>query len=1171
MLRHILSILALLVAAHAEDWQPIQVPGVWEQSGVAGAKSYDGYAWFRTWVKPPDSFFLPHERDLFRESVALTVRGLADAHEVFLNGKKIGAGGTMPPQFASGAAQDFRHKVPPGGLVKGAWNEVAIRVFNQSGPGGFTGEAPFLIGYFDECKLAGAWEFRLGDAPLASPGALVEKPAGSTFDTFVKATTSLGEAAQFVHGDRLPPEESARKFHPAADLAIEQLLHEPEVAQPNHLSFDERGRLWVTQYRQYPYPAGVKALSRDQYYRMVFDKVPPAPPNHHPGRDLVSIHEDTDGDGRYDKHTVFAKDLNMASAALRGRDGVWVMHTPYLLFYPDQNFDDVPDGPPVVHLQGFGLEDTHSVANGLVWGPDGWLYGAQGMSVTSRIVRPGVDKSDAPGTFFEGPMVWRYHPVTREYEIFAEGGGNLFGLEFDAQGRLFSGTNGGSTRGWHYIQGGWLGLAGGPNSGKFGPSPHPYAFGELPMMHSVQTIPRFSHFAAVVEGTALPAAYRGHFFSIDPLHSKVIDSERRLVGSTFETEDKTEPLTSDDEAFRPIYITNAPDGSLFIADFYEHYIAHGQHYQSQLDPTTGRVYRLRGANLPLEKDTNLQGKSTDQLIALLSHPNKWHRQMAVRLLGERNDPMAVPKLREMLRTESSQTALEALWVLHQCGALDDDTARIGLSHAFAPVRAWTVRLLGDRKKMPVGLLPIMLERARTDADAEVRSQIASSARRLPAPQALPLAEALARRAEDIADPNLPLLVWWIIEAHAATAPDAVLALFGDARLWDAPIVFETILPRVMRRFAQTGKRADLLSCARLLAAAPTERHAQQLLTGFEEAYRGRPMTGLPEELLTALAKSGGAPLPLRVRQGDAAAIDEALKIVANPKAAETERLTLIRTLGELKAAPAQPALLQLALGSPQPGIRKAALAGLAGFSDAAIGDTVTAAVPKMPADVRAAAFTLLASRLAWSQAFIAALETGKAELSLVPPDVADRFRLHSDEAIRAKAKKLFPAVADASQEAFASRLRRVETALHGGLGSVYEGEGIFMQRCASCHKLFFKGGAIGPDLTTYQRDNLGTMLTSIVNPNAEIREGFEYYQAQTKDGRSLSGFLTERDNQVTVLRGLDGQDVTLRQSEIADLKPMGRSLMPDGLLDDLNEKQLRDLFAFLRTSQPVSK
>ena len=373
------------------------------------------------------------------------MRGLRGAHEVYVNCQKVGVGGAMPPDYEDGSQLNLRHKIPPGLVREGLWNEIAFRVYHPGGEAGFASEEPVIVTCFTECRMAGPWEFREGGEPFQSRGALGEKPSTSSFENFQLATTALGEAPRFTRGPKLSPEESAKTFTTADDLTIEQLLHEPQVAQPTHFNFDERGRIWVAHYRQYPYPAGLKVLSRDQYYRSVFDKTPPPPPHHAPGRDVISVHEDSDGDGFYDRHKVFLKDLNMANSALPVAGGVWVMHPPYLLFYPDADRDDIPDGDPVVHLSGFGLEDTHAVANSLTLGPDGWIYGAQGSSTSSHITRPGKDASDAPGTYFEGPMLWRYHPESREYEVFAEGGGNVFGIEFDDQGRLFSGTNGGNS------------------------------------------------------------------------------------------------------------------------------------------------------------------------------------------------------------------------------------------------------------------------------------------------------------------------------------------------------------------------------------------------------------------------------------------------------------------------------------------------------------------------------------------------------------------------------------------------------------------------------------------------------------------------------------------------------------------------------------------------------
>ena len=1214
------------MAQTTSEWHLIPVPGPWQTNGPAAAKNHRGIAWYRTWILPHENFFTKHERNLFEESVLIDIRDLADAHELFVNGQKIGAGGAFPPQFKSGKDEIHRHKIPMGLMRKGEWNEIALRVYNESGPGGFLGEAPFIMNYFWECVLEGTWEFRVGDG-YQPGGALTNRPTTSAFDQFRESSRVLGRTAELVHGPKMSPEESLQQLTTADELKVELLLHEPTVAQPTHFSFDERGRLWVTQYRQYPYPAGLTMLSRDKFFRSHYDKVPPAPPNHDRGADIISIHEDTDGDGQFDRHKVFQDGLNMATSAVRGRGGVWVTHPPYLLFYPDKNFDDIPDGPPVVHLAGFGLEDTHSVANGLVWGMDGWLYGAHGSPSSSRVTRPGIDPADAPGVYFEGCMVWRYHPESRAYEIFAEGSGNVFGLEVDAQGRLFSGHNGAETRGFHYVQGGIY-----PKQhldpGKFGPPRNPYSFGGLPAMKTTNQTVRFTHFGAFAEGTALPGKFANRLFALDPVHNVVLTSERLLRGATFETVDREPALRSADPAFRPVFIANAPDGSLFIADFYEYYIAHGQHYQSQIDPTTGRIFRLRGTRATLDRDINLAAKTSDQLIALLAHPNKWHRHTAVRLLGERKDPETVEKLKQLISQDTGLGALNALWALHQSFGLDETTALQGLKHPYAPVRAWTVRLLGDqwgvnrglglpgvapggartatasspalnvaqvglavpsepptnqarrggdtapyrtRAELPSKLFAAVLAQAQVETDAEVLSQFASTARRLNASQALLLVSAVMNHDEVASDPYIPLLCWWVFEALIPQSNEAILALFKSPEPWNRKMVSADILPRLARRYAVEGKRQDLLLCAQLFRAAPTPQHAAPLMQGFEEAFRGRAMTGLPEELIAAISASGQAPLIFRVKQGDTNAVSEAIGLMQNAKTKPEERVVFVRAFGETRQPAAVPALLSVLATENDSALRKAALVSLATYDNDAIAAKVLELLPSLSGDVRTAALTMLASRPRWSAQWLAAIEKEKFSGAEVPADIAEQLRSSRDEQVKALAEKLFPKQEPAVAAEFKKRIAEVETILKRGTGNPYAGEALYMSRCASCHKLFFKGTDVGPDLTHHQRDNLGTMLTSIIHPNAEIREGYQAYNVETADERSLTGFIVDRDNQVTVLRDLSGEKIALRASEITEVRPMSRSLMPDGLLDDLSEQELRDLFAYLRISQPITK
>ena len=199
------------------------------------------------------------------------------------------------------------------------------------------------------------------------------------------------------------------------------------------------------------------------------------------------------------------------------------------------------------------------------------------------------------------------------------------------------------------------------------------------------------------------------------------------------------------------------------------------------------------------------------------------------------------------------------------------------------------------------------------------------------------------------------------------------------------------------------------------------------------------------------------------------------------------------------------------------------------------------------------------------------IESKKIDAVVLSSDLIQRLRSSQDKQIASLTTKLYPEKAKASSEDFKKKIENVRKILASGTASTYDGEKLFMGSCSACHKLFFKGGQIGPELTNYQRDDLGTMLISIIDPNAEIREGFEYVTLTTKDGRTLSGFLSDRDTQVTVLRGMDGQDISVRQSEIKNIAPMGRSLMPEGILDTLSDQQIRDLFAYLKVTQPISK
>src|ERR1051326_3663314 len=316
----------------------------------------------------------------------------------------------------------------------------------------------------------------------------------------------------------LAPTDALRHMKVADGFQVSLVASEPEIRQPLSIGFDPRGRLWVIQYLQYPAPAGLKAVSVDQYLRTKYDRVPEPPPRGPHGADRITICEDTDGDGRYDRFHDFVDGLNLASGLAIGYDGVFIVQPPYLLFYPDRNHDDVPDGDPEVLLSGFGMEDAHAFANSLTWGPDGWLYGCQGSTVTSNIRGIGFQQG-----------AWRYHPRARQFELFAEGGGNSWGIEFDRLGNLFAFGN---TVEWlvHHVQGSYH-VKG---FGKHGPLHNPHAYGYFPASpHHGFAGDSLKGGAVIYQGGAFPKRFDNALIAPNGRHSAVRWSTIEPRGSTF--------------------------------------------------------------------------------------------------------------------------------------------------------------------------------------------------------------------------------------------------------------------------------------------------------------------------------------------------------------------------------------------------------------------------------------------------------------------------------------------------------------------------------------------------------------------------------------------------------------------------------------------------------------
>lgn len=968
-----------------------------------------------------------------------------------------------------------------------------------------------------------------------------------------------------------PPDDAAPPVTPA-DLAADLVLREPRVAQPVFLQFDERGRLWVVQYLQYPDPAGLRAVSRDSVWRVIYDRRKPPPPYDTPekapfrGRDRISIFTDRDGDGTFETEQTFVDGLNITTAVARGRGGVWVLSPPHLLFYPDANGDDVPDGPPVVKLEGFNLEDTHSVANSLRWGPDGWLYGAVGSTVSTEITRPGLDP--APVARLTGQGIWRYHPESARFEVYAEGGGNTFGVEIDEQGRVFSGHNGGNTRGFHYVQGGYHRKG----FDKHGELSNPHAFGFFPAMPHPD-VARFTHNFVIYAGGSLPPRYHGKLIGTDPMNNWLPVAELTPRGSTFATRDVDAAIRPGDRRFRPVDIKHGPDGALYVADWRDLQVNHYRNHEGQITREDGRIYRIRAATTPAGYPPfDLARESSVALLRLLDDPNRWRRETARQILGDRRDATLIAPLRALLAAGTAgQRSLEALWALHASGGFDAGTALGLLTHPDAHVRGWTVRLLGDEPPPGPALTRALAELAIREPNVEVRGQLAATARRLPATAALPVLEALIGRDEDADDPYVPLQLWWALESKVAGDREAVTALFATSSehsLWSRPLVRRHLASRLMRRFAAGGTTADLQAAARLLGAAPDDAARQPLLEGFEQAFEGRPMPVLPAALVAALVRAGGGSPALRVRQGSPEALRDGLARLADSATPAHERARLAQAFGEVPYPPTAAVFARL-IAEPAPALRPAVLAAAAAYPDPAVTEALLRAWETFSAAERPIALSVLASRRASAEMLLGAVSAGRLPARAVPRELQDQLRRVEGGALASSVDALFGPRPEVSRAEFEREIARVVDAVRLGRGSPYAGRELYARQCLACHRLHGKGGDLGPDLTPYPREDLANLVLNIVHPSAEIREGYEPFVVTTKAGATHTGFLARQDPERVVLRDLAGINVAVERGQLAALRGLGRSLMPEGLLAGLSDGELRDLFAYLRTTQPL--
>ncbi len=981
-------------------------------------------------------------------------------------------------------------------------------------------------------------------------------------------------------GQGYDPDVAASKMTLPEGFEVTLFASEPQIRQPVSMEFDHKGRLWVVQYLQYPNPAGLERVEVDRWSRTTYDKVPEPPPHGPRGADKITICEDTDGDGTADSFKDFVDGLNLCSGFAFGHGGVFVLQVPYLLYYPDKDRDDIPDSDPEVCVTGFGMQDAHSVANSLTFGPDGWLYGCQGSTVTSNI--RGIE-------FQQG--VWRYHPETKEFALFCEGGGNMWGLDFNRVGDLFSSTNVGPALCLHGVQGAYYWKS----FGKHGDLHNPYAYGYFDHMKEDNYVGgHVTVGGRFYRGPSFPSEYFGKFIGGNLLSHDVYWHTIEPDRSTYTAQHGGELVLSNDKWCAPTDVTIGPDGAVYFSDWNDQRTAHPDP-DAEWDKSNGRIYRIQWKEAdPIPVD--LTDKPSGELVDLMTSENQWMVRHARVLLTERRDPSTYASLQQMIaRPSESNAQLEALWTLHSSGGLTKNLAHSLLLHLNPDVRRWVVRLLGDKKGVSKESGDRLVQIAQTEPEVRGRSQLAATAKRIQPEYGLAMVKEIVARDEDGDDPHIPLLLWWALEAHSVSSQDLALDLFTEESVWKSALFQEEILPRLMRRYAAEGTEKTDAACLALLNRTDKP---DALLESLGEGWgdRGRKIRGMQGgSLFTAYASSGE---PAAEEKGGSIRVSpdlgKELKSRLEKEPGDPLLLTLLCKAGDSDALDRvrgwafdsdrpkeiQTASLKILAEVQDSRSRENFLARLSEESDADLFECFLEGVRRTAQDEDALKLLkdyseaepdrqnklleVILSKESFALALLKEVEAGKIETEPISVDQIRRVAFFENPEIDRIVENHWGAVRVGTPEEKLAEMRRLSNDLRAGEGNPNHGKELFTKACATCHKLHEEGKEIGPDLTHSNRTDKEFLLVSLVDPSLVVRKEYLQFIVTTSDEGLYNGVVVEKTPGSITLANANAELTTLNLEDVEDIRESDLSLMPEDLLKELSPQDLRDLFAYLQ-------
>ncbi|HMP59873.1 MAG TPA: HEAT repeat domain-containing protein [Gemmatales bacterium] len=994
----------------------------------------------------------------------------------------------------------------------------------------------------------------------------------------------LATAPGFAEPETSPfptgPECAARMTVPPGFKAT-CFASEPQIVKPIAMDIDERGRVWVLECLSYP------------------QKLPPGQ-----GRDRIKILEDTNGDGVCDKVTLFADKLNLATGLAIGHGGVFVGEAPELVFLEDTNGDGVADKRTVL-LDGWGYQDTHETLNSFIWGPDGWLYGCHGVFTHSNVGRPGAPPGERKRI---NAGIWRYHPLTHKFEVFAEGTSNPWGWDYDENGSGFL-TCCVIPHLFHTVSGGIY-------ARQAGQSFHPHTYGYIQHIcdhvhyfgggsHEGNADPRrlqvgggHAHAGCLIyQGGAFPEKWNGRIF-MNNLHGARINTDiLEPRGSTYVGKHGDDFLIANDPNFRVVSLKAGPDGSIWMVDWYDPQICHNT------DPNVwnrsyGRIHKVSFPEAADQTPVDFSKLNAAGLVQRLGHRNAWHWRRALLTLGERQDQSVVPELLRIVAEEQDhRRVLRALWALAHLHAHQQPHLVSLLRHENEWVRAWAIRLLSEKLDWSNETWEAVTERALLDPSAVVMQALASACIRwnqaaLEWHNRLKLSGTLGRRFDASGDHALPQLIWLADEPNfkldkswstiykmADPQYQCVVEPANLQKILEEPnLVRDFLTPRRMRRLA-SGTPEDLALALQVLQHLKHPAWCNAALDGLLEGLRGRRLEPPADwqEVLPLFEHYKDQPAVLfrlqrlGVHFGDPQAVAAMEQVASDGSKRVGQRREALQALALARTPSSLSPLLGLALNDSNAEVQREALRALAAFDSPEVSGKLLAGWEKLSPPLRREVINLLCSRPTWARPLLESVRTGQIPRTDLTENDVRRILAFQDAELAALLEKSWGKLRERTPANIEEQMNKLRHLLTERAGDRAAGKVVFEKTCATCHKLFGAGHAVGPELTGANRRDPEYLLQRIIDPNRIV--GREYLVAVVQDvqGRTHSGIVVEDSDQRVVLKKENEQTTIIPRGDIEQMKVTDKGLMPEGLPDTLSESDFCDLIAYVMEDSFLTK